>query len=45
MKLIVDAYGFDKSSSKLNILISQIEKRVKINSRYSTLSEILFEVP
>ena len=29
MKLIVDAYGFDKSSSKLNILISQIEKKSK----------------
>ena len=36
----LDAYGFDKSSLKL--ITSQIEKkRVKINDRYSSESEIL----
>ena len=42
----IDAYGFDKSSSKLiHSYLSNRKQRVKINDRYSLWSEILFAVP
>ena len=40
------AHGFDKSSLKLiRSYLSNRKQRVKINDRYSTWSEILFEIP
>ena len=42
----LDAYGFDKSSLKLiHSYLSNRKKKVKINDRYSSWSEILFGVP
>ena len=42
----LDAYGFDKNALKLvNSYLSNRKQRVKINNKYSSWSEILFEVP
>ena len=42
----LDAYGFDKNALKLvNSYLSNRKQRVKINDKYSSLSEILFGVP
>ena len=42
----LDAYGFDKSSLKwIHSYLSNRKQRVKINSRYSSWSDILFGVP
>ena len=42
----LDAYGFDKNALKLvNSFLSNRKQRVKINYKYSSLSEILFGVP
>ena len=42
----LDTYGFGKSSLKLiHIYHSNRKQRAKINDRYSSWSEILFEVP
>ena len=43
---ILDAYGFDKNALKLvNSYLSNRKQRVKIHNKYSSWSEILFEVP
>ena len=42
----LDAYGFDKNALKLvNSYLSNRKQRVKINSKYSSWSEILFGIP
>ena len=45
-ELLIGKYGFDKSSLKLiHSYFLHRKERVKINGRYSSCSEILFEVP